>query len=66
MILIQRMHASGILRFNDNVNDMSMWSKLKYTIKGPNSIGSNNSNNIGIKFRDLHPSFLGQQALYIS
>jgi len=30
-ILIQKMHSSGILRFDDNVNDMNFWSKLKYT-----------------------------------
>lgn len=28
--------------------------------KGPHSLGSNNSNNIGIKYRGLHPSMLGQ------
>ena len=28
--------------------------------KGPHSLGGNNSNNIGIKYRDLHPSMLGQ------
>lgn len=30
-ILIQKMHTSGILRFDDNVNDMTFWSKFKYT-----------------------------------
>lgn len=30
-ILIQKMHKSGILRFDDNVNDMNFWSKFKYT-----------------------------------
>ena len=44
------MHSSGILRFNDNVNDMSFWSKFKFTNKGPHSLGGNNSNNIGIKW----------------
>lgn len=37
-ILIQKMHTSGILRFDDNVNDMNFWSKLKYTSKGPHSL----------------------------
>ena len=60
MILIQKMHASGILRFDDSVNDMNFWSKFKYTSKGPNSLGGNNSNNIGIRYRGLHPSFLGE------
>ena len=59
-ILIQKMRIAGILRFDDNVNDMSFWSKFKYTSKGPNSLGGKNSNNIGIKYRDLHPSMLGQ------
>lgn len=59
-ILIQKMHLSGIMRFNDEVNDMSFWSHLKFTNKGPHSLGGNNSNNIGIKYRDLHPSFLSQ------
>lgn len=28
--------------------------------KGPHSLGGKNSNNIGIKYRDLHPSMLGE------
>lgn len=47
-ILIQKMHSSGILRFDDSVNDMNFWSKVKYTSKGPHSLGGKNSNNIGI------------------
>ena len=58
--LIQSMHTSGILRFNDQVNDQNFWSKFKFTSKGPNAIGSNNSNNIGMKYRAIHPSHLGQ------
>ena len=30
-ILIQKMHQSGVLRFDDNVNDMNFWGRLKYT-----------------------------------
>ena len=37
-ILIQKMHSSGILRFDDSVNDMTFWSKFKYTSKGPHSL----------------------------
>ena len=59
-VLINKMHSSGILRFDDNVNDMSFWSKFKFTNKGPHSLGGTNSNNIGIKYRGLHPSHLGQ------
>lgn len=58
-ILIQKMHSSGLLRYDDCVNDMSMWSTLKYTSKGVHSLGSGNSNSIGIKYRSIHPSHLG-------
>ena len=58
-IIIQKMHSSGILRFDDAVNDMDFWSRFKYTNKGPHSLGGNNSNNIGIKYRGIHPSMLG-------
>lgn len=30
-ILIQKMHSSGIFRFDDNINDMDFFSKFKYT-----------------------------------
>lgn len=59
-IIIQKLHTSGILRFDDTVNDMNFWSRLKYTNKGPHSLGGRNANNIGIRYRDLHPSFLGE------
>lgn len=58
-LLIQKMHTSGILRFDDSVNDMNFFSKFKFTSKGPHSLGGKNSNNIGMKYRNLHPSYLG-------
>ena len=30
-LLIQKMHSSGILRFDDNINDLDFFSKFKYT-----------------------------------
>lgn len=36
-ILLQKMHSSGILRFDDNINDLDFFSKFKYTTKGPHS-----------------------------
>ena len=59
-LLLTLIHKSGILRFDENVNDLSFYSKLKYTSKGPNSLGNRNSNNIGVKYRDVHPSHLGR------
>ena len=58
-ILIQQIQSSGILRYDDEVNDMSIWSKLKETTKGPHAMGEKNSNGVGIKVRDIHPSMLG-------
>ena len=59
-IIIQKMQRSGVLRFDDSVNDMTFFSKTRYTNKGPNSLGGKNSNNIGLRYRDLHPSMLGR------
>lgn len=33
-ILIQKMHSSGILRYDENINDMNFFSKFKFTTKG--------------------------------
>ena len=59
-IIIQHMHKSGILRFEDTVNDMTFFSRFRYTTKGPNSLGGKNSNNISIRYRGIHPSYLGK------
>lgn len=36
-LLIQRMHASGIFRYDETINDMDMFSRFKFTNKGPHS-----------------------------
>lgn len=48
-ILIQAVNSAGIQRYNDVINDMNFFSRCKFTIKGPNSLGNKNSNNIGIR-----------------
>lgn len=58
-ILIQQLHKSGILRFDDKINDMDFYSKFRYTLKGPNSIGAKNSKSIGVKYKAIHPSYIG-------
>ena len=59
-IIIKQLHNSGLLRYDDNVNDMDMFSKLKWTLKGPNSLGGKNDKNISIAYRGIHPSFIGR------
>ena len=54
------MHVSGVLRFNECINDMSFFNRFKWTSKGPHSLGRKNSNNISARYRGVHPSFIGQ------
>ncbi|MMZ42344.1 hypothetical protein D1872_38650 [compost metagenome] len=39
-ILLERLYSSGLLRFDDRINDMDFWSKLIFTQKGPNAFNS--------------------------
>lgn len=64
-ILLQKMHKSGILRFNDCINDMDFFTKFKVTSKGQNALGGKNSNNINIVSRGLHPSYIGNFDLLV-
>ena len=59
-ILITQLYNSGLFRYDDQVNDMDFFSKLKYTVKGPNSQGGQNSQSISSYSRGLHPSMLGR------
>ncbi len=49
-----------MLRFDEIVNDLDIISRLKYTKKGPNSLGGTSSRNITKRQRDLHYSMLGK------
>jgi hypothetical protein len=59
-LLISKMHSSGILRFNDCINDMDFFSKFKWTSKGEHSLGNKNGNNISARYRGLHPSYISE------
>jgi len=59
-LLIQQLHKSGLLRFDDKVNDMDFFAKLRITFKGPNSLGGTNDNNIAAKYRGIDPSYIGK------
>ena len=50
-LLLQRMHASGIFRYDETINDMNMFSFFKWTTKGPHSVGAKNKNSLGITYR---------------
>jgi len=59
-LILSQLHRSGLLRYDDNVNDLDVFGKLKVTFKGPNSLGNSNDNSISTRFRGLHPSYLGK------
>lgn len=65
-LLISAMHRSGILRFDENINDMDFFSKFRWSSKGPHSVGGKNSNNIAISQRAIYPSFLGYIDILVS
>ena len=57
--IISKLHSSGLMRFDDAVNDMDFFERLKVTQKGPNSVGNkSDSKTISSKRRALHPSHL--------
>ena len=58
-IIIQQLHKSGILRFDDRINDMDFFGKLRYTQKGPNSLGRTNTKTISTKHKGIHSSYMG-------
>lgn len=59
-ILIRQLHKTGLLRYEDKTNDMDFFGKLRITMKGPNSLGGTNENNISAKYRGLDPSYIGR------
>ncbi|MGL6099392.1 MAG: hypothetical protein ACRC0G_07190 [Fusobacteriaceae bacterium] len=67
MIIVDAMvnskNKSGInklTRFCNTVNDMDIIPALKYSLTGPQSIGSGSSNSIPDSHRYIHPSHIGK------
>lgn len=61
--LVSKMHKANLIRSDDSVNDMDMFNKLKYTKKGPNSLGNKNVRNIAAAQRAIHVSEIGIDSL---
>ena len=57
--VISKIHSSGLMKYDDLVNDLNFFQKFKVTMKGPNSLGNKNSRNIAARQRALHPSHIG-------
>ena len=64
--LISQCHNSGLIKYDDLVNDMTMFEKFKITMKGPNAVGNKNQRNVNARMRALHPSHIGRIGITIS
>lgn len=50
-IILSILSSSSLIKYDDRVNDCDLFSALRYTVKGPNSLGSGKSErNIGVKY----------------
>ena len=59
-IVLQSLQTSQLLKFDDRVNDLDVFSALRFTIKGPNSIAnSRNERNVSNRYRGTDVSYLG-------
>lgn len=59
-VIIKSLHKSGLLKFDDRVNDMDFYTKLKVTFKGPSSLGGTHDRTVSVTQRGLDPSYLGR------
>lgn len=55
-----------LLRYDNSVNDMDLFTALKYSSKGPSSIGEKGGNSINIKYRGIHTSYVSRLDLNTS
>ncbi len=58
--IINKLIKSPLLRYDNNVNDMDFFNALKYSSKGPSSLGENGSGSINIKYRGIHHSHIAR------
>ena len=65
-ILITELYDSGLFKYDDVVNDMDFFNKLKFTIKGPNSQGGKSGKTLSTLQRGIDPSFIGRIDLNVT
>lgn len=58
--LVSTLQNSGLLVFDDKVNDCDLITKLKFTKKGLQNLGHKNGKNVTKRYRALHPSHIGK------
>jgi len=64
MTIISDLQESELLRYNNAVNDMDLFNcALKFSNRGPSSIGEGSRKTVSIYYRGIHPSHLGRLSL---
>ena len=58
-LILKKMHSLGTIHTADFTNDLDYCQSLRYTLKGPNSLGRLDKNKIKDSHRQLHPSMIG-------
>ena len=59
-LIFQLLYSSPLLKYNDAVNDLDAMTALRYSVRGPNSLGNRSDRNISIKYRSCHPSYINR------
>lgn len=53
-------NINDLIKVDDITSDFTLLEDMAYSNKGPESLGDGSSNNIPVKMRDVHPSFMGR------
>jgi hypothetical protein len=62
MYIVKQTIINELLRYYNSTNEMNLYSLLKYTFRGPQSI----NRTVSVYQRDLHPSYTGRLSLVAS
>jgi hypothetical protein len=62
MYIVKQTIVNELLRYYNSTNEMNIYSLLKYTFRGPQSI----NRTVSVYQRDLHPSYTGRLSLVAS
>lgn len=66
-IIINGMRNIGdLIKSDEIVNDLTWVQDLYFSSKGPNSIGEKSPKRIPMKYRSIHPSYVGKLSLNVS
>jgi hypothetical protein len=64
MTIISDLQTSELMRYNNAVNDMDLFtSALKFSNRGPSAIGEGSKKTVSVMYRGVHLSHLGRMSL---